>query len=128
MFCWKQFTGLIVSAAEGNKNEEKEKQFTGLIEGAAEGNKHEENDIHVNGEQSNGKINKNEFTKSLKFSGEKPNIPVLDTVDHLMHMKNLSIELSIALCFLVNHGNWSLANVGLRQVVAVQRWLWKGTY
>ncbi|KAL8127045.1 hypothetical protein AgCh_014101 [Apium graveolens] len=69
------------------------KKFAGLAVAAAEGNKNEEKDIHhVNGEQSNGMIHKNEFTKSLSFSGEKPNTPVLDTVNYPMHMKNLSIQ------------------------------------
>lgn len=68
------------------------KKFSGLVVAAVEGNKSDEKDIHVNGQQSKGIINKNEFTKSLKFSGEKPNTPVLDTVNYPMHMKNLSIQ------------------------------------
>lgn len=66
------------------------KKFAGLVVAAVEGNKSDE--IHVNGEQSKGLLNKNEFTTSLKFSGEKPETPVLDTVNYPMHMKNLSIE------------------------------------
>lgn len=70
-------------------------QFAGLAVGASEGNKNDEKDINVNGEQSKGIIYKNEFTKSLNFSGEKPNTPVLDTVNYPMHMKNLSIQVII---------------------------------
>lgn len=71
-------------------------QFAGLAVAASEGNKNDEKNIHVNGEQSKGIIHKNdEFTKSLNFSGEKPNTPVLDTVNYPMHMKNLSIQVNL---------------------------------
>nr|AZB52792.1 1-deoxy-D-xylulose-5-phosphate synthase 1 [Centranthera grandiflora] len=32
------------------------------------------------------------LTKGLNFSGEKPSTPVLDTINHPIHMKNLSIK------------------------------------
>ncbi|CAI9098581.1 OLC1v1035255C1 [Oldenlandia corymbosa var. corymbosa] len=31
-------------------------------------------------------------TSSLKFSGEKPDTPILDTINHPIHMKNLSVQ------------------------------------
>lgn len=67
---------------------------------AVEGNKNDEKDVHVNGEQSKEMSNKNEFTKSLNFSGDKPKTPVLDTVNYPMHMKNLSLEVRICIYLL----------------------------
>lgn len=68
------------------------KKFEGLVVATSEVKKYEEKDVVVNGEQSKGITSKTESTRSLNFSGEKPNTPVLDTVNYPMHMKNLSIE------------------------------------
>ncbi|WRX35201.1 Deoxyxylulose-5-phosphate synthase - like 3 [Theobroma cacao] len=37
-------------------------------------------------------IHNEHFNRYLNFSGEKPSTPVLDTINHPIHMKNLSIE------------------------------------
>lgn len=31
---------------------------------------------------------------TLKYSGEKPNTPILDTINYPIHMKNLNVEVN----------------------------------
>ncbi|KAL3623850.1 hypothetical protein CASFOL_032666 [Castilleja foliolosa] len=52
-----------------------------------ESNTSEKKDIIVNPRGQNGKP-----TRTLNFSGEKPSTPILDTINHPMHMNNLSLE------------------------------------
>ncbi|CAK9148801.1 unnamed protein product [Ilex paraguariensis] len=65
------------------------RKFTGVV--AAQDNKaSKENDVPVKRDDST-KIN-GQATRTLNFSGEKPFTPILDTINHPIHMNNLSVE------------------------------------
>ncbi|CAK9152338.1 unnamed protein product [Ilex paraguariensis] len=65
------------------------RKFTGVV--AAQDNKaSKENDVPVKRDDST-KIN-GQATRTLNFSGEKPITPILDTINHPIHMNNLSVE------------------------------------
>ena len=43
-------------------------------------------------EQEDLKLVNGNVTTTLKYSGEKPQTPILDTINYPVHMKNLSVQ------------------------------------
>ncbi|KAK6127058.1 hypothetical protein DH2020_039199 [Rehmannia glutinosa] len=61
-------------------------KFSGISAVQQDSNTSEKREIMVKTGQNGG------LTRSLNFSGEKPSTPILDTINHPIHMKNLSVK------------------------------------
>lgn len=65
-------------------------QFSGISAVQQDSTNTEKRDAIVKTE--NGAVHNGRLTKTLNFTGEKPSTPILDTINHPIHMKNLSLQ------------------------------------
>ncbi|CAA0819397.1 1-deoxy-D-xylulose-5-phosphate synthase-chloroplastic [Striga hermonthica] len=69
---------------------QRQKFYSGISASHQDSNTSEKRELAVKTGSHGGQNGK--LTKGLNFSGEKPSTPVLDTINHPIHMKNLSVK------------------------------------
>ncbi|KAI7731239.1 hypothetical protein M8C21_016702 [Ambrosia artemisiifolia] len=76
-------SSLLKSSANGNMPSNNKRKFMGIVAVAKDNASNEQEDLAlVNGTAS----------VTLKYSGEQPKTPILDTINYPIHMKNLCLE------------------------------------